>query len=155
MSPNRHQVLTTWTELSAQPPIHRAGRRRFTDEELRAVFDSIDTSGDGEICVAELQVAIRTVDPKADDIDKARSEGYSDMIDQVDMEEVLLNAAAANDGKFTDAWRELGQSVRDQPDEWQRESVVSGVAFGSSGNFVEIRLLSFVIQPNHPPRTTP
>ena len=75
MSPIPHQVLTTWTELAAQPPIHRAGRRRFTDEELRAVFDSIDTSGDGEICVAELQVAIRTVDPKADDIDKAVKQG--------------------------------------------------------------------------------
>jgi hypothetical protein len=60
---------------SADPPRQRpprpAGRRRFTDEELRAVFDSIDTSGDGEICVAELQVAIRTVAAKADDIDKA------------------------------------------------------------------------------------
>ena len=60
---------------SADPPRPRpprpAGRRRFTDEELRAVFDSIDTSGDGEICVAELQVAIRTVAAKADDIDKA------------------------------------------------------------------------------------
>ena len=78
MSPNRHQVLTTWTELAAQPPIHRAGRRRFTDEELRAVFDSIDTSGDGEICVAELQVAIRTVDPKADDKTVERMLSFAD-----------------------------------------------------------------------------
>ena len=51
------EVITTWTELAAQPPIHRAGRRRFTDDELRAVFESIDTSGDGEICVAELKAA--------------------------------------------------------------------------------------------------
>ena len=61
------EVITTWTELAAQPPIHRAGRRRFTDDELRAVFESIDTSGDGEICVAELKAAIRKVDPNADD----------------------------------------------------------------------------------------
>ena len=78
MSPIPHQVLTTWTELAAQPPIHRAGRRRFTDEELRAVFDSIDTSGDGEICVAELQVAIRTVDPKADDKTVERMLSFAD-----------------------------------------------------------------------------
>jgi len=62
---------------------------------------------------------------KSDDIDKARSEGYSDMVDAVDMEEILVNAAAAEDGKFTDSWRELGQNVRRQPDEWQRESVMN------------------------------
>ena len=81
---------------------------------------------------------------KADDIDKARSEGYSDMIDQVDMEEVLLNAAAANDGKFTDAWRELGQSVRDQPDEWQRESVVSGLGV-SKGVYAWTNVWAFYV----------
>ena len=61
------EVITTWTELAAQPPIQRAGRRRFTDEELRAVFESIDTSGDGEIDAAELKTAIRKVNPKVDD----------------------------------------------------------------------------------------
>ena len=78
LSPNPHQVLTTWTELAALPPIHRPGRRRFTDEELRAVFDSIDTSGDGEICVAELQVAIRTVAAKADDKTVERMLSFAD-----------------------------------------------------------------------------
>ena len=61
------EVITTWTELAAQPPIQRAGRRRFTDEELSAVFVSIDTSGDGEIDVDELKTAIRKVNPKVDD----------------------------------------------------------------------------------------
>ena len=64
---NPHQVIATWTELAAQPPIHRAGRRQFTEEELRAVFESIDTSGDGEIDAAELKTAIRKVNPKVDD----------------------------------------------------------------------------------------
>ena len=67
---------------SADPPRPRpprpAGRRRFTDEELRAVFDSIDTSGDGEICVAELQVAIRTVAAKADDKTVERMLSFAD-----------------------------------------------------------------------------
>ena len=61
------EVITTWTELAAQPPIQRAGRRRFTDEELSAVFVSIDTSGDGEIDVDELKTAIRKVNPNIDD----------------------------------------------------------------------------------------
>ena len=76
--PNPHQVLTTWTELAAQPPIHRAGRRRFTDDELRAVFDSIDTSGDGEIDAAELKAAIRKVNPKVDDATVKRMMTFAD-----------------------------------------------------------------------------
>ena len=42
------------------------------------LLDSIDTSGDGEICVAELQVAIRTVDPKADDKTVERMLSFAD-----------------------------------------------------------------------------
>ena len=71
-------MLTTWTELAAQPPIHRAGRRRFTDDELRAVFDSIDTSGDGEIDAAELKAAIRKVNPKVDDATVKRMMTFAD-----------------------------------------------------------------------------
>jgi len=72
------EVITTWTELAAQPPIHRAGRRRFTDEELRAVFAAIDTNGDGDICVAELKAAIRTVDPNAADETVQRMLAFAD-----------------------------------------------------------------------------
>ena len=61
-------MLTTWSEIAAQPPIHRPGRRRrFIDDELRAVFGSIDTSGDGNIDAGELKAAIRKVNPKVDD----------------------------------------------------------------------------------------
>jgi hypothetical protein len=63
-----HEVLTSWTELAAQPPIYRGDRRQFfDDEELSAVFGSIDTSGDGNIDAGELKAAIRKVNPKVDD----------------------------------------------------------------------------------------
>ena len=65
-------MLTTWAELAAQPPVHRPGRRQFTEEELRAVFGSIDTSGDGNIDAGELKAAIRKVNPKVDDHTVAR-----------------------------------------------------------------------------------
>ena len=58
-------------------------------------------------------------------MNRTRSEGYSDMVDTVDMDEVLINAAAAEDGKYTDSWRELGTGVRAGADEWVRESEVS------------------------------
>ena len=77
-NPNPHQVLTTWTELAAQPPIYRAGRRQFTDDELRAVFVSIDTSGDGEVDVDELKAAIRKVNPKMDDATVERMMTFAD-----------------------------------------------------------------------------
>lgn len=72
------EVIRTWTELAAQPPIHRAGRRRFTDDELRAVFAAIDTNGDGDICVAELKAAIRTVDPGTADATVQRMLAFAD-----------------------------------------------------------------------------
>ena len=78
LNPNPHQVLTTWTELAAQPPIYRAGRRQFTDDELRAVFVSIDTSGDGEVDVDELKAAIRKVNPKMDDATVERMMTFAD-----------------------------------------------------------------------------
>ena len=72
------EVITTWTELAAQPPIYRAGRRQFTDDELRAVFVSIDTSGDGEVDVDELKAAIRKVNPKMDDATVERMMTFAD-----------------------------------------------------------------------------
>ena len=68
-----HEVLTTWAELAAEPPIYREDRRQFfDDEELSAVFASIDTSGDGNIDAGELKAAIRKVNPKVDDHTVAR-----------------------------------------------------------------------------------
>ena len=66
-------MLTTWAEIAAQPPVYRPGsRRRFIDEELRAVFGAIDTSGDGNVDRDELTTAIRKVNPKVDDHTVAR-----------------------------------------------------------------------------------
>ena len=71
-------MLTTWAEVAAQPPVHRPGRRQFTEEELRAVFGSIDTSGDGNIDAGELKAAIRKVNPKVEDSTVARMLTFAD-----------------------------------------------------------------------------
>ena len=77
-SPSYAPALGAWTELAAQPPIHRAGRRQFTDDELRAAFVSIDTNGDGEIDLDELKAAIRKVNPKVDDKTVERMHTFAD-----------------------------------------------------------------------------
>jgi len=59
------ELLQAWTEVS-QGGERRQGRR-FSDEELRAVFDSIDTDQSGDIDQAELRTAIKAIDPEADD----------------------------------------------------------------------------------------
>jgi hypothetical protein len=71
-------VLTTWAELAAQPPVYRPGRRQFTEEELRAVFGSIDTSRDGEIDAGELKVAIVKVNPMVEDRTVERMLSFAD-----------------------------------------------------------------------------
>jgi hypothetical protein len=97
-------VLTTWSEIAAQPPIHRPGRRRrFIDDELRAVFGSIDTSGDGNIDAGELKAAIRKVNPKVDDTTVERMLTFADddgdaEIDFEEFKKIILSATAIEVG---------------------------------------------------------
>ena len=97
-------MLTTWSEIAAQPPIHRPGRRRrFIDDELRAVFGSIDTSGDGNIDAGELKAAIRKVNPKVDDTTVERMLTFADddgdaEIDFEEFKKIILSATAIEVG---------------------------------------------------------
>ena len=53
---SRSDMLATWTDLASGKA--RKGGRKYTDDQLRAVFDSIDTDGSGDIDVAELRAAM-------------------------------------------------------------------------------------------------
>merc|ERR1719409_1830177 len=58
-------MLNVWTDLA----IGRARRngRRYSDDELRTFFESIDTDKSGDIDRAELKAAIKQINPDADD----------------------------------------------------------------------------------------
>lgn len=60
------EMLNTWTDLAGRAP-GRSRSRRYSDDELRAVFTSIDTDGSGDIDQSELEAAIRAINPDADD----------------------------------------------------------------------------------------
>ena len=97
-------MLTTWAEIAAQPPVHRPGRRRrFIDEELRAVFGAIDTSGDGNVDRDELTTAIRKVNPKVDDETVERMLTFADAdgdaeIDFDEFKKIITSATAVEVG---------------------------------------------------------
>ena len=60
------EVLGTWNDL-ARGAGRRPTARQFSDDELRRVFESIDTDKSGEIDRPELMAALKQINPHADD----------------------------------------------------------------------------------------
>ena len=58
------EMLNVWGELAGGRT--RAFRRKYSDEELRLVFDSIDSDGNGLLDEDELKAALRQVNPTVD-----------------------------------------------------------------------------------------
>ncbi|KOO30454.1 calmodulin-related protein touch-induced [Chrysochromulina tobinii] len=73
----RSEMLNTWTDLADGRSRRRAGRA-YSDEELRIVFEAIDSDGSGDIDQAELLDAIRAIRPDATDEDVARMLAVAD-----------------------------------------------------------------------------
>jgi len=61
----RSEMLNTWKDVAGGATRRRS--RSFSDEELRATFESIDTDSSGDIDVEELRAAFKLLDPKAGD----------------------------------------------------------------------------------------
>lgn len=94
----RTEMLSTWSELSGSTG-EVTTRRSYTDEELRAVFDSIDTDKSGDIDLDELRQAVEKVSANADDesLRKMLEFGDSDGDAVVSFEEFkeIINKGAA------------------------------------------------------------
>ena len=61
----RSEMLNAWSDLAdgkAKKPA-----RQYTEEELRAAFEAIDTDKSGDVSFAELKIAIKAINPDADD----------------------------------------------------------------------------------------
>lgn len=89
------EMLFAWTSMAADGESARKGRD-FTDEELKAAFDSIDTDGSGDIDEEELRTAIRLVNP---------NQAESTMIDK-------MLALADSDGDKEVSFDEFKQIMR-------------------------------------------
>lgn len=61
----RSEMLNTWSDLAEGRG--QLQKREYTDEELSAAFEAIDTDGSGDIDMSELQTAIRAINPEMDD----------------------------------------------------------------------------------------
>ena len=81
------EMLAAWTAMAADGQARKG--REFTDEELRAAFDSIDTDGSGDIDEEELRAAIVSLDPSADGtmVDKMLSLADTDGDKEVSFDE--------------------------------------------------------------------
>ena len=104
-----------------------AEARRLAEEERKANLMAAEQAKRELERIAEERRRQAEIEAKhkkndADEKNRVRTEGYSDMVDRVDMEDILINAAAAQDGKYTDEWREIGTGVRARPDDWVRET---------------------------------
>jgi Ca2+-binding EF-hand superfamily protein len=60
------EMLTAWSNLTSGQPSRRTSDE-YTDEQLLAVFDSIDTDNSGDIDEEELKTAIKSLNPDASD----------------------------------------------------------------------------------------
>ena len=58
-------MLNAWSDLVDGKAIKRS--REYTEEELRAAFDAIDTNKSGNVSFTELKTAISAINPHADD----------------------------------------------------------------------------------------
>ena len=64
---SRSEMLNTWTDMAAG---RRGGKMStFSDEDLRAAFDAIDTDKSGDIDQSELLAAIMAINPDASEAD--------------------------------------------------------------------------------------
>jgi len=72
----RSEMLNVWTDLAAGGAVR--AKRSYTDEELRAAFDAIDTDGSGDIDQAELLAAFREVNPEAASADVEQMLDFGD-----------------------------------------------------------------------------
>jgi len=73
----RTEMLNTWSDLAGGRG-RRAQARSFTDDELRATFESIDTDSSGDIDMQELKIAIKVINPTADDAAVAKMLSFAD-----------------------------------------------------------------------------
>mmetsp|Transcript_20854 Transcript_20854/g.42343 ORF Transcript_20854/g.42343 Transcript_20854/m.42343 type:complete len:217 (-) Transcript_20854:252-902(-) len=60
----RSSMISFWQDIAAGNQESKV-LRAFTDEDMRAVFDSIDTDGSGDIDLKELKAAITQIQPGA------------------------------------------------------------------------------------------
>lgn len=60
-------MLTTWLKQLEGRAARSTAAPQYTDEELRAVFDSIDTDQSGDIDMSELKSAVDTLGTQVDD----------------------------------------------------------------------------------------
>ena len=86
----RSEMLNAWRGASTDGAA--SGRRQtktYTDEELRAAFDAIDTDKSGDIDTSELSAAIKAIDPTATDatIEQMLDFGDADGNRSVDFDE--------------------------------------------------------------------
>jgi len=73
----RSEMLNTWSDLANDS--NRGGASRsFTEDELMAAFNSIDTDKSGDIDRNELTAAIKAINPSADDATIAKMLSFGD-----------------------------------------------------------------------------
>lgn len=87
----RSEMLNTWTDLADGRSRRRAGRA-YSDDELRTVFEAIDSDGSGDIDQAELLEAIRAIRPDAtdEDVDRMLAVANGNGNDTIDLAEFKL-----------------------------------------------------------------
>ena len=70
------EMIGTWSVLAGGGS--KPTRRVYTDDELRAVFEAIDTDKSGDIDLEELKTAIRKVSPDAEEEDIKKMLNFGD-----------------------------------------------------------------------------
>jgi len=61
----RSEMLNAWSDLAEGRS--QLQKREYTDDELSAAFEAIDTDSSGDIDLAELKIAIQAINPEMDD----------------------------------------------------------------------------------------
>jgi len=61
----RSEMLNAWSDLAEGRS--QLQKREYTDDELSAAFEAIDTDSSGDIDLAELKIAIQAIHPEMDD----------------------------------------------------------------------------------------
>lgn len=100
----RSEMLNAWSNLAEGAPSQRS--RSYSDEELRATFESIDTDNSGDIDRGELTSAIKAINPEVDDaaVESMLAYGDKDGDYQVSFEEfkkIMLTPPSATPAGVT------------------------------------------------------
>jgi len=74
---SRSEILRTWGALAAGLEVSRT--RKFSEDELKSAFNSIDTDSSGDIDLEELRVAIRATNPDVDEDELQRMIALGDV----------------------------------------------------------------------------